>query len=89
MYKDIKTMNSPDENVNELCREFINRSHIGFKKYGVTTERTDLDFDHWVQHLKEELMDSLVYIHRIQKERQVLNAPEVNMNTQPVTWIEP
>lgn len=63
-------LNSPDNNVNEICQDYIERSKIGFKKYGVTTERTDLDFDQWVQHLKEELMDAVVYIHRIQKERQ-------------------
>lgn len=63
-------MNSPDNNVNELCEEFVSRSKVGFIKYGVTTERRDIDFDQWIQHLKEELMDSLVYIHRIQKERK-------------------
>jgi len=62
-------MTSPDPNVNELCMEFVERSVHGFNKYGVTTERTDLDFDQWIQHLKEELMDAAVYIHRIQKER--------------------
>lgn len=62
-------MVSPDNNVNEICDEFITRSHHGFTKYGVTTERTDLSFDQWMQHLKEELMDAVVYIHRIQKEK--------------------
>lgn len=61
-------MNSPDKNVNEVCEEFIKRSEHGFKKYGVTTERTDLEFSQWVQHLKEELMDAVVYIHRLQKD---------------------
>lgn len=61
---------SPDNNVNEICEEFVSRSQHGFNKYGITTERTDLDFDQWVQHLKEELMDAVVYIHRIQKERE-------------------
>lgn len=63
------SMSSPDNNVNEICHEFINRSNHGYDKYGVTTERTDLNFDQWIQHLKEELMDAVVYIHRIQKER--------------------
>ena len=63
-------MKSVDNNVNEICDEFVERSNHGFKKYGVTTERTDLDFDQWVQHLKEELMDAVVYVHRIQKERE-------------------
>lgn len=62
-------MKSPDNNVNEICEQFVTRSQHGFNKYGVTTERTDLDFDQWMQHLKEELMDAVVYIHRIQKER--------------------
>jgi len=61
---------SPDNNVNQICGEFIQRSHHGFEKYGVTTERTDLNFDQWLQHLKEELMDAVVYLHRVQQERQ-------------------
>ena len=62
-------MKSVDNNVNEICDEFVERSNHGFKKYGVTTERTDLDLDQWLQHLKEELMDAVVYLDRIQKER--------------------
>lgn len=58
----------PDPNVNEICNEFESRACHGFNKYGVTTERTDLDLHQWIQHLKEELMDAVVYIHRIQKE---------------------
>lgn len=76
-------MKSPDNNVNELCREFIDRSHVGFQKYGVTTERTDLDLDQWIQHLKEELMDALVYIHRIQSERKE------PVPTSDQMWVEP
>lgn len=75
---------SPDNNVNEICREFVDRSHVGYNKYCVTTERVDLDLDQWVQHLKEELMDAVVYIHRIQKERAASNVPQ--QNTQ---WTEP
>lgn len=64
-----KSAASPDNNVNEICNEFIDRSYHGFNKYGVTTERTDLNFDQWLQHLKEELMDAVVYVHKVQKER--------------------
>jgi hypothetical protein len=48
-----------------LAQEILNRAETGLKKYGVTVERTDLSYDQWLQHLKEELMDSLVYIERI------------------------
>lgn len=61
-------MKSIDNNVNEICEEFIKRSNHGFTKYGVTTERTDLNLQQWVQHLKEELMDAVVYIHRVQQD---------------------
>ena len=61
------------KNVNEICQEFDVRSIHGYDKYGVTTERTDIDFEQWIQHLKEELMDAVVYIHRIQKERKIQN----------------
>ena len=61
-------MKSPDNNVNQICNEFIRRSEHGFKKYGVTTERNDLEFEQWIQHLKEELMDAIVYIHKVQYE---------------------
>ena len=81
-------MKSPDENVNEICQEFIDRSIVGYKKYGVTTERTDLVFDQWVQHLKEELLDAVVYIHRLQKERKIPYNDD-NMNSQPANWTEP
>ena len=61
-------LNVEDNNVNEICLEYMKRADHGFKKYGVTTQRTDLDLMQWIQHLKEELMDAVVYIHRIQKE---------------------
>lgn len=76
-------MSSPDNNINEICQEFIDRSVHGYNKYGVTTERTDLDFNEWIQHLKEELMDAVVYLHRIQRERaldkMVQNAEQIGL----------
>jgi hypothetical protein len=41
---------------------------VGYKKYGTTTERTDIDLHGWLQHLQEELMDAVVYIERLKKE---------------------
>lgn len=59
---------STDPNVDDICNEFCSRAEKGFAKYGVNTTRTDLELADWIQHLKEELMDSIVYIHRIQQE---------------------
>jgi hypothetical protein len=40
----------------------------GYQKYGTTTERTDIDFLGWLQHLQEELLDAAVYVERLKKE---------------------
>lgn len=57
-----------DSNVRDVCDKLIARSVNGQSKYGVTTERTDLDLRQWLQHLQEELMDGAVYIQRIMQE---------------------
>jgi hypothetical protein len=50
----------------KLFAEFIEREERGFKKYGTTMDRKDLSLDEWIQHLKEELMDALLYLEKIQ-----------------------
>ena len=50
----------------ELCDEIQSRARRGFKKYGVTMERTDLSPSEWAQHLLEELLDAAVYVKRLQ-----------------------
>ena len=42
--------------------KLLDRSRVGFKKYGVTTERVDLELVDWLRHLQEELLDAAVYI---------------------------
>ncbi len=57
-----------DSNVFDVCQKMFNRMNEGRKKYGVTTERTDLDLEQWIIHLQEELMDATIYLERILKE---------------------
>jgi hypothetical protein len=57
-----------DKNV-EAVRELLHsRMLTGYNKYGVTTERTDIDFLGWLQHLQEELLDAAVYVERLKSE---------------------
>ena len=58
----IEQPKSIDSNVERIREEFLQRSIKGFQKYGVTTERDDLELIDWLQHLKEELMDATIYI---------------------------
>ena len=53
---------SPDKNVEAIRSSLLERSKVGFKKYGVTTERTDLELVDWLRHLQEELLDAAVYV---------------------------
>lgn len=48
---------SPDANVERNRQMLLDRSVVGLKKYGVTTEREDLNLGQWVQHAIEEVLD--------------------------------
>jgi hypothetical protein len=56
--------------LDQLFEEFTKREHRGFIKYGTTMDRKDLSLEQWVQHLKEELMDGLLYLQKIQNDTQ-------------------
>lgn len=55
---------SPDPNVEALRDLLMQRSLVGFQKYGTTTARTDLSLRDWQLHLLEELLDAAVYLKR-------------------------
>lgn len=57
-----------DKNVEAVRQQLLDRMKTGYTKYGVTTERKDIDLVGWLQHLQEELMDAAVYIERIKDE---------------------
>lgn len=59
---------SADKNVDAVCDMLQERAKRGLTKYGVTTEREDINLYGWVQHLQEELCDAAVYLQRIKKE---------------------
>jgi hypothetical protein len=60
----------------ELIAEFENREQRGFLKYGTTMDRSDLDFLEWLQHFKEELMDGLLYLQKIQNDYDTQRFPD-------------
>lgn len=54
-----------DSNVESVRAKMAARANLGFKKYGVTTERTDLTTLQWLIHAQEEAMDMAVYLERL------------------------
>lgn len=53
---------SPDANVERNRQLLLDRSVAGLVKYGVTTERTDLNLQQWLQHALEEVLDLANYL---------------------------
>jgi len=41
------------------------RRDVGRKKYGVTMERTDVDFQTWLQHAQDEALDFAIYLEKM------------------------
>jgi len=63
-----QTTTFTDSVVFEIIKEFGERAAKGYNKYGTDMDRTDLSVTDWAQHLREELMDALVYLTRLKKD---------------------
>ena len=57
-----------DPIIEKVVDKFVERSNVGFKKYGVTLQDDSGDMDTWLNHLQEELMDAVNYIERAREE---------------------
>lgn len=56
-----------DSIVNRVIQKFINRSVVGKEKYGKTLDREDLNFNDWITHAQEELMDGILYLEKLKQ----------------------
>lgn len=68
--KEDNKLNRTDEIVENVVSQFLNRSSVGIKKYGTTLKENNSD--DFLQHLKEELMDAILYIEKLQDERKTM-----------------
>ena len=60
-----------DPIVDSIIEQFSKRSEVGIKKYGTTLEENNND--DFLQHLKEELMDAILYIEKLQSLKVKIN----------------
>ena len=51
-----------DANVESVRVKLIQRSDVGLRKYGVTTERGDVGTIGWLKHAQEEAIDLCIYL---------------------------
>jgi NTP pyrophosphatase (non-canonical NTP hydrolase) len=57
-------MSKTDPIVEEVVKQFRERSQIGVEKYGTTLEENNTD--DFLEHTKQELMDAVNYIQKLQ-----------------------
>jgi hypothetical protein len=60
-----------DPVVERVVDKFVSRSDVGFEKYGVTLDKDPSDMFVWLNHLQDEMMDSVLYL---QKAKEVISA---------------
>jgi len=65
-----------DANVEAVRHKLAQRAEIGLKKYGVTTERDDLNTLDWLNHAQQEAMDLAVYLERLIRDEQARQGAE-------------
>ncbi len=53
-----------DPIIESVVKQFRERSKVGIQKYGFTLSENNTD--NFLQHLKEELMDAVNYIEKLQ-----------------------
>ena len=51
--------------IERVVQKFLNRSEVGFKKYGVTLKDDYQPLGKWLTHIQEELMDAVNYIEKV------------------------
>lgn len=64
-----------DPVVEKVVDKFVQRSDVGYKKYGVTLRDDPSEMFQWLNHIQEELMDAILYI---QKTKEVYSKDFVN-----------
>ena len=61
-----------DPVVQSVVNKFVDRSDVGFAKYGKTLRDDQSDIFVWLNHLQEELMDATLYLQRLKEEISTL-----------------
>ena len=56
-----------DSIVDSIIDQFIVRAQKGKEKYGVDLDREDLDILEWIEHAKQEHMDAILYLEKIER----------------------
>jgi len=56
-----------DSIVDSVIDQFIERAKFGKEKYNTDLDRTDLSILDWLEHAKQEHMDAILYLEKIER----------------------
>lgn len=54
------------EVLKQVIHEMRKREAKGLETYGTTMDRKDLTAAQWISHMKEELMDAILYLQKLE-----------------------
>ena len=54
------------EILSQVIAEMRSREQVGKLKYGCTMDRKDLTTAQWLVHMKQELMDGILYLQKLE-----------------------
>jgi len=74
-------INFRDPVVQSVVNKFVDRSDIGYAKYGKTLRDDSSDIFVWLNHLQEELMDATLYLQRLKEEISSLREEKELLNS--------
>ena len=57
-----------DSIVTSIIKQFEERSAAGKTKYGTDLDRTDLSLLEWIEHVKQEHMDAILYLEKLKQQ---------------------
>ena len=56
-----------DSIVDSVIDQFVKRAKFGKEKYNTDLDRTDLSLLDWIEHAKQEHMDAILYLEKIER----------------------
>ena len=62
-----RTIEQTDSVVDSIIDQFVERAKFGKEKYNTDLDRTDLSLLDWIEHAKQEHMDAILYLEKIER----------------------
>ena len=62
-----RTIEQTDSIVDSIIDQFVERAKFGKEKYNTDLDREDLGLLDWIEHAKQEHMDAILYIEKIER----------------------